>query len=43
MVKPLAEVDLVEALGGRVRLLEYADNDSTSRFIERIHRDVKTG
>ncbi len=42
-VKPLPEVDLVEELGGRVRLLEYVDNNSTSRLIERIRRDTKTG
>ncbi len=41
--KPLPEVDLVEELGGRVRLLEYVDNNSTSSLIERIRRDAKAG
>ena len=41
--KPLPEVDFVEELGGRIRLLEYVDNNSTSRLIERIRRDAKAG
>ncbi len=43
VAKTLPEVALVEELGGRVRLLEYVDNRSTSGLIERIRRDVRTG
>ena len=43
VAKTLPEVALVEELGGRVRLLEYMDNSSTSGLIERIRRDAKTG
>lgn len=41
--KTLPEVALVEELGGRVRLLEYVENGSTSGLIERIRRDSRTG
>lgn len=41
--KTLPEVDLVEELGGRVRLLEYIDNRSTSGLIERIRGAARTG
>ncbi len=41
--KALPEAPLVEDLGGRVRILEYVDNNSTSGLIERIRRDLKTG
>jgi D-beta-D-heptose 7-phosphate kinase/D-beta-D-heptose 1-phosphate adenosyltransferase len=41
--KALPEVTLVEELGGRVRLLEYIDNNSTSGLIERIRRDARVG
>lgn len=41
--KTLPEVALVEELGGRVRLLEYVDDRSTSGLIQRIRRDVRAG
>lgn len=41
--KALPEVALVEELGGRVRLLEYIEKNSTSGLIERIRRDARVG
>ena len=43
VAKTLPEVALVEELGGRVRLLEYIDNSSTSGLIARIRRDAQAG
>ncbi len=43
VAKTLPEVALVEKLGGRVRLLEYIDNSSTSGLIARIRRDAQAG
>jgi D-beta-D-heptose 7-phosphate kinase / D-beta-D-heptose 1-phosphate adenosyltransferase len=37
----LPEAELVEALDGRVMILPYIKNHSTSRIIERIHRAVQ--
>lgn len=43
VAKALPEVALVEELGGRVRLLEYIEKNSTSGLIERIRRDARVG